>query len=72
MCFHGDLGESIIKTLSGSWLVEKMAVCLHFYPQTINIKWLFVNMSGNEQGICGTGLMPDGHVKQLGHVYCLH
>ena len=27
----------------------KMAVCLCFYSQTINIKWLFIHISGNKQ-----------------------
>ena len=45
MCFNGVLGENIINTLSGSCFVDKMDICLHLYPQTINIKWLYVNMS---------------------------
>ena len=48
-CFF--LGENINTTLSGSCFVDKMVVCLHFYSQTIDIKRLFVHMSGNKQSI---------------------
>ena len=45
------LVENIINTLSGSCLVYKMALCLCFYLQTINMKWLVVHMSGNMQSV---------------------
>ena len=53
----------------GAVLLPKwLAVYLHLYPQTINVKWLFVHMPGHKQSR-GNCL---GHVRQLGHVYCLH
>ena len=48
-CFGG---ENIINTWSGSCFVDKMAVCLHFYLQTITIEWLFAHMSRNKQSMC--------------------
>ena len=57
-------------TLPGRCFDEKMVdMYLRFYLQTINIKPLFVHMSGNKQSTC-TWL---GHDRQPGHhVYCLH
>ena len=62
------LGGNIINKLPGSCLVDNIAVCLCFYPQTINIKHLFVHMFEKTQSICKWC----GQVRQLGHVYCLH
>ena len=42
------MGENIMNTLSGSYFVDKMVICLCFYLQTINIKWLFVHMLENK------------------------
>ena len=61
------LGENIINTSPGRRFIDKMAVCLHFYPQTINIKYLFIRMSGNKESIWKW----PGSIRQLGHVYCL-
>ena len=64
-----SLGENFINTLLGSCFVDKMSGLLTFFiTQAINVKWLFVHMSGNKKSIW-TWL---GHVRQLGHVYCLH
>ena len=50
-CVIGVLSKNIINTLSGSYFVDKIAACVCLYRQTINIKWLFVHMSGNKQSI---------------------
>ena len=41
MCVNSVLQGDIINTLSRTCFVDKMVICLHFYLQTINIKWLF-------------------------------
>ena len=52
MWFSGVLllGENI-NTLSRSCFVDNIDdnVCLCFYLQTINIKWLYVHTTGNKQ-----------------------
>ena len=63
MCSIDVLLCGNINTIA-SRFVDKMAVCLFFYPQTINIKWLFVDMPGNKQSI----RKWLDHVRQLGHV----
>ena len=45
-----------VKASSGSCGVDKMGVCLCLYLKTINIKQLFVHISGNKQSIYGNGL----------------
>ena len=49
-------------------LTKWLFVYYALYLQTINVKQLFVYMSGNKQSIW-TQL---SHVRQFGHVYCLY
>ena len=57
MCFSCiRLGENIINTLSGSCFVDKMPVCLHLYPQTINIKNGYLSIRLEISKVYGNGL----------------
>ena len=70
-CFSSILlGENIINPLPGDSFIDKMAVCLHFYLQSVNINWLFVPIYlENQQSTCIWKLL--GHVRNLDHMYCL-